>query len=222
MKRVFCTFLAGGLLVTATARPVRAVAQSALLSQQPTLVQEFQKVEDQWSIALVNKDQFGLENLLAPTYIEIAASGAVATRNQSIADTLAGLPVPLLSAEQKVVNVRVMSDVAIVEGTYMFRRKMGSQTRDDRGIFTHVYQRSHNAWSCVNGQRTMVVDLVTGGKGKTPAFASPAAGPAQAPAETAGGKKSGAALPFHIPLLYKGDASKTPQTTPPVSSDPPQ
>lgn len=218
MKRVFSTFFAAGLLLTSAGLPAQMVAQSALSSQQPALVQEFQKVEDQWSIALVNKDQFGLENLLAPTYIEIAASGTVTTRNQSIANVLAGLPLPLLSAEQKVVNVRVISDVAIVEGTYIFHRKVGSQTRDDRGIFTHVYQRSHNAWSCVSGQRTMVLDQMTGGKGKTAASVNPPTGSTG----TAGEKKSSAALPFHIPLLYKGDASKTPETTPPVSSNPPQ
>ena len=170
---------------------------------------QFQKIEDALSVALVQKDQYALENLLQPTFIDISAAAAVKTRNQSIADTLAGLPEPLLSVEQKVVNVRVVSDVAVVEGTYVLRLKEDQRTRDERGIFTHVYQRSRNSWSCVSAQRTAVVDELEGGKGK-------------ASAGSATEKKSNAALPFHIPLLYKGAEAKTPVPTPTTTPNPPQ
>ena len=179
---------------------------AAEAQQSQTTVQQFQKLEDSWSIALVNKDQYALENLLLPTFIDIAASAAVSTRNQSIADTLAGLPEPLLSVEQKVVNVRVVSDVAVVEGTYMLRLKEDQKTRDERGIFTHVYQRSRNTWSCISAQRTAVVDELEGAKGKS----------------EGGGKKSNAALPFHVPLLYKGAEAKTPQQPAPAPANPQQ
>ncbi len=182
---------------------------------QPAAIQQFQHLEDTWSIALVNKDQYTLENLLSPTFVDISAAAAVNTRNQSIADTLAGLPKPLLSVEQKVVNVRVVSDVAIVEGTYVMRLRDSERTRDQRGIFTHVYQRSRNSWSCVSAQQTAVVDQMEG-KGR----ASSTGG---APGETSGtpaAKKSSAALPFHIPLLYKGSEAKTAQQTPPAGNPP--
>jgi hypothetical protein len=197
----------GGPLLTSPFLP-KAEAQA-----QPGTVQQFQKTEDSWSVALVNKDQYGLENLMSPTFIDIAASGAVNTRNQSIADTLAGLPQPLLSVEQKVVNVRVVSDVAIVEGTYVMRLKQEARTRDERGIYTHVYQRSHNTWSCVSAQRTAVVDELEGGRGK-----AVSAGGSGASSE----KKSNAALPFHIPLLYRGPDIKNPPAPSAAMAAPPQ
>ena len=196
--------LAGGLL----AAPLGARGQQPAAPL--TLVQQFQHLEDAWSIALVNKDQYALENLLAPTFVDISASAAVNTRNQSIADTLAGVPEPLLSIEQKVVNVRVVSDVAIVEGTYVLRLREEQRTRDERGIFTHVYQRARNHWSCVSAQRTAVVDQLEGGKGR-----AASTGPTE--------KKSSAGLPFHIPLLYKGSSSGSdskPQAQAPAANPP--
>ena len=172
-------------------------------SGQPLLA-EFQHVEDAWSVALVHKDQYALENLLTPAFVDIAANGDVNTRNQTIADALSGEPEPLISIEQKVVNVRVVSDVAVVEGTYVLSLKQQERTRDERGIFTHVYERTHNQWSCISAQRTAVGDQA---EGKSAAVSE---------------KKSGAALPFHIPLLYSGAAAKTPEQTQAVASNPPQ
>ena len=185
-----------------------AASAPALFAQAPSgqpLLQEFQHVEDAWSIALVHKDQYALENLLTPAFVDIAANGDVNTRNQIITDALTGEPEQLLSIEQKVVNVRVVSDVAVVEGTYVLRFRQQDRNRDERGIFTHVYERTHNQWSCISAQRTAIVNQVQGGK-----------------ASTVSEKKSGASLPFHIPLLYNGSAPKTPEQTPPVPSNPPQ
>ncbi len=171
------------------------------------ILKQFQHIEDSWSIALVNKDQYAMENLLAPAFVDVSAAGAVSTRNQTISDALAGLPEPILSIEQKVVNVRVISDVAVVEGTYVLHLKEQERTRDERGIFTHVYQRAHNEWSCISAQRTAVVDQVDGGRTSNAARAE---------------KKSGATLPFHIPLLHKGSQPATPEQTPLTTSNPPQ
>ena len=171
---------------------------------QPSAVQQFQHIEDNWSVALVNKDQFALDNLLAPTFIGISADAQVSTRNQLISDALASLPEPLLSIEQKVVNVRTLGDLAIVQGTYMLRwRERSNVTRDERGIYTHVYERERDHWVAVNAQRTAVVDAVEGGKKK---------------AKADSGKKPASDLPFHIPLLSHGGQSTAP--VPPVTSDP--
>jgi hypothetical protein len=177
-----------------------AASMPALHAQSPSgqaLIQQFQHVEDAWSIALVHKDQFALENLLTPAFVDIAANGDVNTRNQIITDALTGEPEPLISIEQKVVNVRVVSDVAVVEGTYILHFKQQDRNRDERGIFTHVYERTHNQWSCISAQRTAIVNQVEGGKKATVAQ-----------------KTSRASQPFHIPLLYKGAPPKTPEQTP--------
>lgn len=216
MHRVFSIVLAGTLSLPILLPATPAAAQTLPLARQPALIQEFQKLEDSWSIALVNKDQFGLENLLAPTYIDVAASGAVSTRNERIADILAGLPQPLLSVEQRVVNVRVVSDVAIVEGTYIIRTRADGRIQDERGIFTHVYQRQRNTWSAISGQRTAVPEVTaTNAKGKRVPSTQPADSTAQPQ------KKSSAEQPFHIPLLYKGKAPATTTNPPPASTTPP-
>ncbi len=176
------------------------------LPQQPPAVRQFQTLEDRWSVALANKDQFALENLLSPTYIDISASAQVTTRNQFIADTLASLPQPLVSVEQKVVNVRVVSDVSVVEGTYQLQLREGARIRDERGIFTHVWERRHDSWSCISAQRTAVVDQVER-KGREGQAGSPAA------------KPSNASEPFHIPLIYKGAPAKP---APQAPGPPPQ
>ena len=180
MRRILALPFAVLLCTTAAIAP----AQQTPPAQ--TFLQQFQHLEDSWSIALVNKDQYALDNLLAPTFVNISAKAQVTTRNQYISDTLAGEPTPLLSMEQKVVSVRVMSDVAIVEGTYMLKvRGSGDHLRDERGIYTHIYARSRNTWACVNAQDTEVVDTEEG-----------------KPAKKKSEKKSSASLPFHIPLVH--------------------
>ncbi len=79
-----------------------------------------------------------------------------------------------------------------MNGTYITRRKNGSNTLEERGIFTHVFQKVRSNWLCINSQRTLVAED-SGGKQKTTA------------------KKSNAELPFHVPFLFKGSESTKPQ-----------
>ena len=53
---------------------------------------------------------------------------------------------------------------------------------DEKGVFTHVFERAHSGWLCINSQRTVLRE--DGGKGK---------------------KQSNAELPFHIPIFGKSD-----------------
>ena len=151
---------------------------------QPPEVKEFQDYEDQWSNAVVKNDQYTMEFLLSPLYVDISSTGDVTTLNQQIAMLFEKGDVPV-SMQQRVVSVRVFGDTAVVSGTYITKWRANGSVREERGIFTHVYNRAHNHWACVNAQRTAVVELTPGNK-KT----------AQ--------KKSDAAEPFHIPLLYQG------------------
>ncbi len=181
-----------------TLAAARGQQTSSGAAEQPPEVKQFQHIEDSWSIAYVNRDQFGMEALLSPTYVDVSAGGTIETRNQHIADMYQHLNGDILSMEQRVVNVRVLGDVALVEGTYILRHKRGGHTYDERGIFTHVYQHTRANWLCLTSQRTAVVD-----QPEDRAKAS--------------AKKSNAELPFHIPLVYKGD---TP--TPPAANSPAQ
>lgn len=173
-------------------------AESAAPGQaQPPELKEFQGYEDQWSTALVKGDQYTMENLLSPLYVDISATGDVTTRNQQIAQLFDKGEEPV-SLEQKVVSVREFGDTALVSGTYIRKWKTDARLHEERGIFTHVYERAHNHWACVNAQRTAVVDLTPGRKQKVQT-------------------RSDAAEPFHIPFFHKGaESSATAQEAPPV------
>jgi ketosteroid isomerase-like protein len=185
-------FLSVCALMVCGAASLRAQqAQSIAGGQsQPPEIKEFQGYEDQWSTAVVKADQYQMENLLSPLYVDISATGEVTTRNQQIADLFVKDGTEPVSMEQKVVSVRTFGDTAIVSGTYIVRYKNNSGLREERGIFTHVYSRQRNHWACVNAQRTAVVDLTPGKQQKA--------------------QKSDARLPFHIPLFHQGAQSTQP------------
>jgi hypothetical protein len=143
-------------VVAATAVPAAAFAQEQ--TAQPPQIAQFQKIEDQWSTSLVKKDQFTLETILSPTFVDISSAGEITTRDQQVAAIFEkGLP-QAERMEQRVVSVRMIEDVAIVDGTYIERTKLNGVQGEERGIFTHIYQHVREVWVCVQSQRTAVVE----------------------------------------------------------------
>ncbi|MFP5229719.1 MAG: nuclear transport factor 2 family protein [Acidobacteriota bacterium] len=165
-------------------------------TQQPPEVKEFQQLEDQWSEAAVKSDSYTMEFLLSPLYVDIASNGDVRTRNQQIAELL-DKGTGLVSMQQRVVSVREFGDTAIVSGTYIVKRRASGGVKEERGIFTHVYNRAQRHWACVNAQRTAVVELAANKQQKA-----------------AVQKKSDAAEPFHIPFFHKGAEPSETATAP--------
>jgi ketosteroid isomerase-like protein len=161
-------------------------AESAAPGQQlPPEVKEFQALEDQWSEAVVKNDSYTMEFLLSPLYVDISATGDVLTRNQLIAGLLDKGNLPI-SMQQRVVSVREFGDTAIVSGTYIVKYRANGGVKEERGIFTHIYNRAQRHWACVNAQRTAVVELASNKQ------------------KGSGQKKSDAEEPFHIPFFHKG------------------
>jgi Domain of unknown function (DUF4440) len=201
MKRILLSLTTFAIIAAGVVqRP--AIAQQQ--TQQPPLIAEFQKIEDQWSGAQVKQDQFTLETILSPTFVNLTSAGDITTRNQLVATMYEkGVPQPM-TMEQRVVNVRVIEDVAIVDGTYIQRTKLNGAQREERGLFTHVYQHVRGNWVCVQSQRTAVIEQ---GNEK----------------KKAENKKSNAELPFHIPIFHKGadsSANSTPDPTPASTQQP--
>ncbi len=183
---------------TALAQQAESVAPGQAL---PPEVKLFQGLEDKWSMAVVDKDQYTMELLLSPLYVGISAAGEVATRNEQIAGLFDKSEEPV-SMLQRVISVRMFGDTAVVSGTYDLKWRTDGPNREERGIFTHVYTRAQDRWECVNAQRTEVVGM------KAEAAAK------KKPKE----KKSDAAEPFHIPFFHKGAASTQPGGSPDSSS----
>src|SRR5579862_8353375 len=146
-------------------------------------VREFQKIEDTWSSAINGRDQYGLELVLSPLFVDVSANGDITTRNQQLAQLITGED-KTMHLEQRVVTVRLLGDTAVANGTYLFHHKMVSGPVDEKGVFTHVYERIRGGWVCVNSQRTLLREDAPGKKKK---------------------QASEAELPFHIPLFSKSD-----------------
>lgn len=178
-------------LTAQTAAPSAAASSSpvatATSASSPEL-REFQKVEDNWSESVNTRDQYGLELVLSPLFVDVSAGGDITTRNQQVASTIGGED-KTLHLDQRVVTVRMLGDVAVASGTYALRHKVGSSEANEKGVFTHVFQRSHGSWLCVNSQRTLLREDPTAKQQK---------------------KASNAEMPFHIPLFSKGDKTNGP------------
>ena len=161
------------------AAPAQGVATT-----QTAEVAQFQKIEDSWSDAVNRRDQYGLELVLSPLFVDVSARGDVTTRNQQVAQAISSDD-KALYLTQKIVTVRMLGDIAIANGTYELHHKVNSATMDDKGVFTHVFERVRGGWFCINSQRTLLRDDASG--------------------NTKSKKQSTAAEPFHIPFFSKGD-----------------
>ena len=154
-------------------------------------IQELQKVEDSWSNAINNHDQYALELVLSPLFVDVSASGQVSTRDQQIADLInpANKADAVGTLQQRVITVRELGDISVASGTYTWTHKVNNVMMEEKGVFTHVFQRLHGNWVCVNAQRTAVRSEAPAKGGKVKA-------------------KSQAEMPFHIPLFSKSDKNK--------------
>jgi hypothetical protein len=158
------------------AAPVQPSVTSAVSPEN----QEFQKIEDSWSNAVNLRDQYGLELVLSPYFVDVSAAGDITTRNQQVAMAISGED-KTIHLEQRVITVRMLGDIAVANGTYAMHHKVGSAQVDERGVFTHVFQRVHGGWLCTNSQRTLL---------RTDSNAKPK-------------KQSNAEMPFHVPLFSR-------------------
>jgi ketosteroid isomerase-like protein len=149
-------------------------------------VQQFQQIEDKWDTAVNTRDQYSLELVLSPLFVGISANGDITTRNQQLSDVISD-PDKTVHLEQHVITVRLLGDIAVANGTYTLHHKVGSNQVDERGVFTHVFEKQRANWVCVNSQRTVLRQDGPPGKNKK--------------------KSSEGDLPFHIPLFSKGDKS---------------
>lgn len=133
-----------------------ASPETAATAASPTAhsqVELFQKIDDAWSMAINNHDQFGLENVLSPSYFGVAATGATATLNQIVAQVISNGD-KALWLSQRVTAVRVLGDVAVANGDYSLRHTVNGKPVEQNGVFTQVFRRTRGNWMCINSQRT--------------------------------------------------------------------
>ena len=163
------------------ATPTAPQAAPGATSDASPDVKTFQKIDDAWSNAINQRDQYGLELVLSPLFVDVAASGDISTRNQQVAFLLSNDD-KTLRIDQRVITVRMLGDVAVANGTYDLHHHGATGPLDEKGVFTQVFQRNRSGWVCINSQRTAVRS--------------------DAPVKNAK-KPSNADEPFHIPFFTK-------------------
>jgi ketosteroid isomerase-like protein len=181
-----CAVFAQGSAPAGATNPPPTIATTDVGPQ----VREFQKIEDSWSSAINGRDQYALELVLSPLFVDVSASGDITTRNQQLAQLITGED-KTMHLEQRVVTVRLLGDTAVANGTYVLHHKAVSGQVDEKGVFTHVFERNRAGWICVNSQRTLLREDNPNSKKKK--------------------QTSDAELPFHIPLFSKGSGDKKEQ-----------
>jgi len=183
LASVFSLFLLSCSFVVAQnpdPSPAAVPVQTAVASAESPEIREFQKIEDAWSGAINERDQYALELVLSPLFVDVSAVGDITTRNQQLAQLITGVD-KALHLGQKVITVRMLGDIAVANGTYVLHHKAGSAQVDEKGVFTHVFERTRGGWLCINSQRTVL---------REDSNAKPK-------------KQSNAEMPFHIPLFTK-------------------
>lgn len=175
----FSLFLLSCCVVSAQ-NPAVAPVQPAAASAESPEIRDFQKIENSWSGAVNERDQYGLELVLSPLFVDVSAVGDITTRNQQLAQLITGED-KTLHLDQRVITVRMLGDIAVANGTYVLHHKAGSAQVDEKGVFTHVFERTRGGWVCINSQRTVL---------REDSNAKPK-------------KPSNAEMPFHIPLFTK-------------------
>jgi ketosteroid isomerase-like protein len=161
--------------------PPGASTTSGVTTTQGAEIAQFQKIEDNWSKAINERDQYGLENVLSPLFVDVAANGDITTRNQQIVQAITSADKGL-SLTQQVIAVRMLGDIAVANGTYTLHHRVNSAQVDEKGVFTHVFERLRGGWVCINSQRTALKQDNPNTKQK------------KQPSDT-----------FHIPLFSKGE-----------------
>jgi len=192
MKRylacIFAVLLACGISTAQTPAPDAAApappaaAEPGVTSTVSPEVAQFQKIEDSWSDAVNRRDQYALELVLSPLFVDVSAQGDVSTRNQQVVQVISGQDKSVYLT-QKVITVRLLGDIAVANGTYTLHHKVNAAEVDEKGVFTHVFERVRGGWLCINSQRTVLRED-NNARQKKP---------------------SSAEEPFHIPFFSKGD-----------------
>src|SRR5208337_22171 len=85
-----CAAAAQNLTTNPLAGPVPPANEPAVTTTVSPEIAQFKKLEDNWSDAVNRHDQYGLELVLSPLFVDVSASGNITTRNQQLVQVMTG------------------------------------------------------------------------------------------------------------------------------------
>ena len=114
MNRVFAAVSAAlfacSMAVAQNAAPPAASVVSTATTTNPAEIHQFQTIEDKWSTAENQHDQYGLDLVLSPLLVNVGEKGNITTHDQQIVQAITNED-KMFYLAQKVVAVRMLGDV---------------------------------------------------------------------------------------------------------------
>jgi len=127
---------------------------TASISGSPT-EKEVRQLEMRRFELMVARDMKGLEALLADDLTYTHSNGVLENKEQFLAKLNSGKTL-YQSIQSEDVRVRVIGDVAIINGIALMRVWTGGQTQDLRLRYTDIYARREGRWQLILWQSTRV------------------------------------------------------------------
>src|SRR4030088_458691 len=118
----------------------------------------FERIERDWTSALVKADKRGLDRYEAPEYTLVTAAGATLTKAQADGELLNGNQ-RFNALEISGVKARCSSSLAVVTGHAKSSEKYKGQDNSGDYEFIDVFVRRHGRWMAVHAQLTRTLPL---------------------------------------------------------------
>lgn len=112
-------------------------------------------LENAWNVAQKDHDNRSLEMILADTFIDTEASGAVMNKGQFLA-YIKDPSVKHASLTSSDVKIQMFGTTAVVSGTYHDRGTDKGEPYDVQGRFTDTWVQLNAKWQCVSSASTQL------------------------------------------------------------------
>ena len=138
---------------------VLAIVGVATSAQAPSVTQDLQKLENDWSQASMRRDAAALRGFYADEYQFTDADGVVTGKAKEL-DNLTNGAFRLTAYKFDDLKVRAYGDVAVVTGQNTIKGVWEDIHRDISGPyrFTDVFVKRDGRWQCVASQSSRITE----------------------------------------------------------------
>ena len=127
----------------------------------PTSTAEtLKQLERDWAVAMKTGDGEQIGRILGDDWIEVSNDGRKLTREQLIAGVKSGR-VKVESIEFGPLDVKVLGDVAVVQGSHVERSTTNGQSISGEVVWMDVFANRNGKWVVVRSQSAARVELAS-------------------------------------------------------------
>lgn len=126
----------------------------------PSTADAVKQLEQDWADAMKTGDGEQIGRILGDDWIEVSNDGRKLTRNQLIAGVKSGR-VKVESIELGPLDVKVLGDVAVVQGSHVERSTTNGQPTSAEVVWMDVFANRNGKWVAVRSQSAARVELAS-------------------------------------------------------------